>query len=235
MLKLKAKVRKILGKKVKALRKKGLIPAVLYGYKTKPLLLEVNYTDFSKIFEKVGESTLLKLEIEGLEDEKEKKERTVLIYDISRDPVTDKFNHIDFYQVRMDKPITTEVSLVFEGEAPAVKELDGVLVKNISHLEVKALPANLPHELKVNISSLKTFDDIIHVKDIEVPEGVEILANPDEVVALVTPPRTEEELKALEEEVAEEKPEEVEEKEEEKVEEVSEEKEKEEKEEKEEQ
>ena len=73
MLKLKAKVRKILGKKVKALRKKGLIPAVLYGYKTKPLLLEVNYTDFSKIFEKVGESTLLKLEIEGLEDEKEKK------------------------------------------------------------------------------------------------------------------------------------------------------------------
>lgn len=211
MLELSAKVRKILGKKVKSLRKKGLIPAVLYGAKVKPIPLEVDYNEFEKLYKEAGESTIIKLKVE--DSDSKTNEKNVLIHDVVRDPISNKFTHIDFYAIRMDKPITAEIPLVFEGEAPAVKELDGVLVKNIFHLEVKALPANLPRELKVDISSLKTFDDIIHIKDIEVPEGVEILANPDEVVALVTPPRTEEELKALEEETVEEKPEEVEEKE----------------------
>jgi len=211
-LELNAKVRKTLGKKVKSLRKKGIIPAVLYGAKTKSIPLAIDYDEFKKIYKEAGESTIIKLKID-------KEVKNVLIYDIIKDPVTDKFSHIDFYVVRMDKPITTEVPLVFEGESPAVETQDGVLVKNINEVEVEALPANLPHEIKVDISALKTFDDLIHIKDLKVPEGVKILANPDEVVALVSPPRTEEELAALEEEIAapgesrlerEEKPEEVE-------------------------
>lgn len=101
------------------------------------------------------------------------------------------------------------MSLIFEGEAPAVKNLEGVLIKNITEVEVEALPKDLPHEIKVDISCLETFDEHIKIKDLKLPEGVKVLAEPEEVIALVTPPRTKEELEELEEK-PEEKVEEVE-------------------------
>ena len=195
-LELNAKIREVLGGKVKTLRKKGIIPAVVYGLKAKSIPLEIDYSEFEKIFKEAGESTVIKLKTG-------KEFKNVLIYDVSRDPMSEKFIHVDFYEVRMDKPITAEVPLVFEGEAPAVKNLEGVLVKNITEIEVEALPANLPHEIKVDISSLNTFEDLIHVKDLKIPDGVKVLVNSDEIVALVSPPRSEEELKSLEEKVEE--------------------------------
>lgn len=197
MLELNAKTREILGKKVKVLRKKGVIPAVVYGEKVKSMPLEVGYKEFENIYKIGGESTIIKLKIG-------KEAKNVLIYDVSKDPVSGKFIHVDFYVVRMDKVITAEVHLVFEGESPAVETEEGTLVKNITEVEVEALPANLPSELKVDISVLKTFDDLIHIKDLKVSQDVKILAEPDEVVASVTPPRSEEELAALEEKVEEE-------------------------------
>jgi large subunit ribosomal protein L25 len=207
MLELNAKIRETLGKKVKSLRKEGIIPAVFYGPKTKSIPLEIDYSEFEKIYKEAGESTVVKLKVK----DKEKKEevKNVLIYDVAKNPVSDKFIHIDFYQVRMDKLITTEVSLVFKGESPVVEVEEGVLVKNITEVEVEALPVNLPREIEVDISILETFDDLIYIKDLKVSEGVKILAEPEEVVASVIPPRSEEELAALEEEV-EEKVEEVE-------------------------
>jgi large subunit ribosomal protein L25 len=195
-LELTAKMREVLGRKVKSLRKKGSIPAILYGLKAKSIPLEIDYSEFEKIFKEAGESTVIKLKTG-------KESKNVLIYDVARDPVSEKFIHVDFYEVRMDKPITAEVPLVFEGEAPAVKNLEGVLVKNITEIEVEALPANLPHEIKVDISYLNTFEDLIHVKDLKIPDGVKVSVNPDEIVALVSPPRSEEELKSLEEKVEE--------------------------------
>ena len=193
---LKAKVREVLGRKVKTLRKKGIIPAVVYGLKAKSIPLEIDYSEFEKVYKEAGESTVIKLKTG-------KESKNVLIYDVAMDSVSDKFIHVDFYEVRMDKPITAVVPLVFEGEAPAVKNLEGVLVKNITEIEVEALPANLPHEIKVDISVLKTFEDLIHVKDLKIPDGVKISVNPDEIVALVSPPRSDEELKSLEEKVEE--------------------------------
>lgn len=215
MLELNAKIRETLGKKVKSLREEGLIPAVVYGWKTKSIPLEVDYKEFATIYSKAGESTLIKLKISAKGGSapggKNKEEaKNVLVNEVAKDPVNDKFIHVDFYQVRMDKPITAEVPLVFEGEAPVVKSEAGVLVKNIIEVEVEALPKDLPHEIKVDISGLETIEDLIHIKDLKVPEGVKILAEPDEAVVSVVPPRTEEELEALEEEV-EEKVEEVEE------------------------
>ncbi len=207
-LELKAQIRETLGRKVKSLRKEGIIPAVVYGPGHKPISIQIDYGEFGKVFEKAGESTLIKLKIQNPASPaggpKSKEEiKNVLIHDIATDPVRDKFTHVDFYQVRMDKVTTAEVPLVFEGEAPAVKNLEGVLVKNITEIEVEALPANLPHEIKVDISNLNTFDDLIHIKDLRVPEGVKILANPGEIVVSVLPPRSEEELKVLEEKVGE--------------------------------
>ncbi len=200
MLELKAKNRNILGSKVKSLRSRGAVPAILYGAKMKSTPIEIDYNDFKKTYEEAGESTILKLKVNN---NGKTEEKNVLIYEVERDPVSGKFTHIDFYAVRMDKPITAEVPLVFQGESPVVETEDGVLVKNMTEVEVEALPANLPHQIEIDLSPLKTFDDMIHIKDLRVGEGVKILAEPDEVVVSVVPPRSEEELAALEEEVEE--------------------------------
>jgi len=193
---LKAQQREDVGKKLQSLRNKGIVPAVVYGSGHKPVSIEVNYEEFRKIFEKSGESTLIKLKI-GNES------KNVLIHDIAKDPVSGKFIHIDFYQVRMDKEIKAEVPLVFEGEAPAVKNLEGVLVKTINHLEVEALPKDLPHEIKVDISGLDSFDKHVRIKDLILPPGVKIDLDAEEVIVSVMPPRAEEEIKAAEEKPAE--------------------------------
>jgi len=217
MLKLKVKKREILGKKVKKLRKRGILPGVLYGPKIKNIPLEIGLREFNNVYKEAGESSLISLQIE-------EKEFPVLIHDVRRDPLTGTFLHVDFYQPILTEEVEATVPLVFEGEAPAVKELGGTLVREIQEIEVKALPQNLPHEIKVNIEKLKTFDDEILIKDLELPEKVKIDREPNEIVAVVTPPeKVEEELeKPIEEKVEEVK--EAEEKEEKKGEEKEEEK-----------
>lgn len=201
MLTLSAKIRKDTKKKIKALRNKGIIPAVLYGPKTKNTLLEVNEREFEKIFKETRESSLVSLDVEG------KKEKfIILIHEIVKEPLTGKVTHIDFYQPLLDKEIEARVALVFEGEAPAVKELGGTLVKNFSEIEIKALPQNLPKEIKVNVSVLKTFEDNILIKDLTIPPEIKVLKkHADEIVASVTPSeKVEEELeKPIEEKVEE--------------------------------
>lgn len=180
------------GKKVKDLRKQGKIPAVLYGHGLKNLNLSVPYNPFEKIYQQAGESSLVDLAVDN------KKPVKVLIQAVQTDPVSDRFVHIDFYQVKMTEKITAEIKLKFIGEAPAVKELSGVLVTNLNYLKVRCFPQDLVHEIEVEVSSLKTFDDVIYIKDLKIPSKIEILEKTDEVVVTVIPPRSEEELKELE-------------------------------------
>jgi len=208
MLELSVKLRPETGRGNKQIRKQGLIPAILYGRKIKNLALSVKAQDFEKVYQEAGESTLIKLKTREGPD-KVKKERVVLIHEVANDPVSDEPIHIDFYQVKMDEPIKAEVPLIFVGESPAVKEVEGVLVKNIQSLEVEALPQDLPHQIEVDISSLKTVDSKIHIKDLKLPTTVKIEVQPEEVVVLVIPPRTKAELEKLEE-APEEKIEEIE-------------------------
>lgn len=198
MIKLNAKIRKETGKKTSAIKKAGKIPAVVYGHKIKNVLLEVDYQEFSKVFSKTGESSLVELNVEG-----EKEKRLVLIHEIQIDPVTDKFLHVDFFQPSLKEEVQVKVPLVFEGDSPAVKDLGGTLVKNISELEIKALPQNLPHEVKVSISGLKTFEDHILVKDLILSKDIKVLIGAGEIVVSVAPPsKVEEELeKPIEEKV----------------------------------
>jgi len=211
MLELLAKLRQA-GRKNGQFRKQGFIPAILYGRKIKNLALLVKEQDFEKIYEEAGESTLIKLKIGDDKDESSKKDRAVLIHEVAKDPVNDKAIHIDFQQVRMDEIITVEVSLVFVGQSAAVESEDGVLIKSIQAIEVEALPQDLPHEIEVDISSLKTFDDSIYVKDLKLSDKVKVTTNLDDVIASVIPPRTSAELEELEEAPAEAEEAEVEEK-----------------------
>lgn len=191
---LKASPREILGKKVKILRGKGQIPAILYGrnFKSMPLLLDK--IEFAKVFAQAGSSTIVNLEIAGSEPQK------VLIFEPQKDPVSDQIIHIDFYKVDMTKEIHTEIPLKFMGIAPAVEELEGNLITNKDALEVECLPDKLVSEIEVDISALKTFEDLIKVNDIKIPEGIKVLAEQEEIIAQVTPPRSEEELEAMEQE-----------------------------------
>ncbi len=198
MISLKAKIRKETGKKTSILKKSGRIPAVVYGHKIKNVLLDVDYKEFQKVLSKAGESSLIELDIEG-----EKEKRPVLAHDLQKDPVTDKFIHIDFFQTSLKEEVQVKVPLVFEGESQAIKDLGGTLIKNISELEIKALPQNLPHEIKVSVNSLNTFEDHILVKDLVLPKDVKAIAKPDEIVVSVArAAKVEEELaKEIEEKV----------------------------------
>lgn len=178
-------------------REAEAIPAVLYGKGVKNESVWVGEKDFSEIAEQVGESTIFKLSLgEG-------KERNVLVKEVQRDILSGKPIHVDFYQVRMDEEIEAKVELEFAGESPAVKNLGGVLVKNMDEIEVKCLPGDLPSKIEVDISRIKNFDDYIYIKDLPVSDKVEISADPETVVAMVSEPRSEEELAELETEVKE--------------------------------
>ena len=198
MIKLSAKTRQTLGRKTKALREKGFLPAVLYGPKIKSTPLEIDAKEFEKVYLEAGESSLVSLESGG-------KKFLLLIHDVEKNPVTDNPIHVDFYQPDLEKEVEAKVPLVFEGEAPAVKELGGTFVRNISEVEVKALPQKLPKEIRVKVDSLKTFEDRVLVSDLVLPEGVRILKTPAEIVAKVVPlTKVEEELeKPIEEKVEE--------------------------------
>lgn len=201
MISLLVKIRRELGKRVKKLRKKDILPGVLYGPKLKKALpLELAEKHFEKIYQEAGESSLISLEIEG-----EDKRYPVLIHEIQRDPLTGKIIHVDFYQVSLEEEIVARIPLIFEGMAPAVKDLGGTLVKNISEVEIKTLPQKLPKEIKVEVSGLKTFEDNIRISDLKLPEGVKLLKEPEEIIAAVLPPeKVEEELvKPVEEKVEE--------------------------------
>jgi len=190
MLTLSVKIREITGKKVKTLRQKNVLPAILYGPEIKNLNLTIDLKEFEKIYEEAGESSIINLKVENKKEKPD--EIPAMIKEVVSDSLTQKFLHVDFYQPRLKEKIEVTIPLVFEGEAPAVRELGGVLVKNISEIEVKALPQNLPKEIKVDVSGLMTFDDYIEVKDLKLPSEVEVLKDATEVVALVTPPEKEE-------------------------------------------
>lgn len=192
-----AGLRPEIGKKIIGLRKNGLVPAVVYGSGIKPRHLAVKYLDLEKIYRQAGESSLIDLKIEPDAAVK------TLISEIQVDPVSGRFLHVDFHQVKMDEQLKTEIPLKFIGEAEAVKALGGILETSLQKVAITCLPKDLVHEIEVDLSPLKTFDDLIHIKDLKVPSGIVILNSPDEVVALAVKPQEEEIKPAAETPVAE--------------------------------
>ena len=188
--------RETVGRTPEQVRRAGYIPAVLYGHGVENLHVAVEKRTLLKLLPALSSSTLMTLTVDA-------DPRKVLVHDIQRHPLTGLPIHVDFYQVKLTETIRVTVPLVFEGVAPAVKDLGGTLVKSLDAVDVEALPQNLPEHIVVDIRRLAIFDDHIRVQDLAVPEGVEILDDPDEAVAVVTPPRTEKELEELEEEVEE--------------------------------
>lgn len=189
---LKALTRKILGKKVRKLRKVDKIPAVVYGHGLASRAIEVEGLSFEKIFEEVGESSLLDLVID------DKAPVKVLVHDLQFNPLSNKISHIDFYQIKEKEKVTVEVELKFIGESLAVKEKGGTLVHNLTKIKIECLPNDLVHEIEVNVFSLNDFNDLIRIKDIKIPPGIKVLQDLEEVVVSVSAPKAEGEVKVEE-------------------------------------
>lgn len=194
---LKASLRDLKKEKVQEARLSGKVPAVLYGQGAENKNIWVNALEFDRVFDEAGENIIVELAVGD-----ESKEN-VLIYEFQTDSLSGKITHIDFLRVNMKESIETEVPLILSGEAPAVKEKGGILVKVMDDVTVKCLPGNIPHEFTIDLTVLVNFEDKITVSDLKVPENVEILNSTDSVIVSVSEPRSEADLADLDEKVEE--------------------------------
>ncbi|MGB2856268.1 MAG: 50S ribosomal protein L25 [Dehalococcoidia bacterium] len=190
-IELSAATRDILGKKVRFLRRQGLTPANLYGRNVKSTALQVDTTQLKHTLAKAGKSSLVALKVDSA-----KRPKMVIIRDIQREPLTGGLLHVDLYQVKMEERIKIEVSLLFVGEAPAIRDRGGILVQNMTSVEVECLPANMPHNIEVDLSVLKELDQAVHVKDLSVDEGVTILTDPEQSIVQIARSKVEVEIAA---------------------------------------
>ena len=164
--------------KLGILRKSGKIPAVFYGAGENTTSVTLSKTEFKKIWRDAGESSAIKISTPN-------GEVNALIHEVQVDPVTDEPIHVDFLVIDMKKKIRVKVPLVFEGISNAVKNGIGNLVKVLHEVEIEALPIDLPHNFKVDISKLETLESIIIVSDIKLPTGVVVITNGNDVVASI--------------------------------------------------
>ena len=185
--------RTIVGKKVRTLRREGLIPAELYGHGVKNVHLSVPAKEFGKVFKEAGATTVITLNVG-------KEKHAVMIHEVLHDRVLSHVVHVDFHEVRMDEKIRAHVPVEFVGESPAVKEFAAIINKALAEIEVEAFPQDIPHSFIVDLAVLDVIDKSIYVKDLVVPKGVELDIDPETVIATATPP------KAVEEVVVEEAP-----------------------------
>ena len=184
-------------KDVAELRKQDIIPGVVYGHGLENQIIQLEKKALRDAYRENGESTLIDLVVD------DKPAIPVLIHDMSWDTLTDAIQHVDFFAVNMNEKINAEVVVHFVGIAPAVKDLNGTLVKNRDHIAIKCLPGDLISEVEVYLTSLANFEDSIHISDLQFPEAVEVLDAPELTLATVAPPRTAEEIAALDEDVTE--------------------------------
>ncbi len=195
---LKAKEREILGKKVKYLRREGLIPAHVFGKQVETEHVSVKSADFLKVFKEAGETGLVDLKIG------ETKIRPVLIREVQKDPILGTPLHIDFYQVNLSEKTTVAVPIVLIGDEPElVHSGEAVIIQPMMEVSVEALPADLPENIEVDITPLKAIDDAITVSELKVPQEVTILADGEAVVAKLDNAVTEEMQQLMEEQAAE--------------------------------
>src|SRR3989344_7283099 len=169
--------RKILGKKVKKLRREGILPANVYGKDMKSLAVQLPQKDFEKVFKKAGETGLVDVIVDS-------QTIPVLIHNVQTDYLGN-YLHADFYKVNLKEKVKTMVPILISGEPKAVVDKVGLLMNILSEIEVEALPEQLPENIEVNVENLATVDEQITVEDLKAPEGVTLLTDPSQVIVKI--------------------------------------------------
>lgn len=170
-----AEKRTVLGKKVKHLRREGILPANMFGKGIKSVSLQLPLKEFQAIYNKVHETGLVDLEVDG-------EKNPILIQNVHIHPTTHIPLHADFFKVNLKEKVRATIPVVAVGEPKAVTDKIGVLLQPLSEVEVEALPADLPENIEVNVEGLSQIEDSITVENLTLPEGVEIQAEPTEMV-----------------------------------------------------
>jgi large subunit ribosomal protein L25 len=179
-----AQPRTVLGKKVKQLRNNGILPANIYGRGLESTAVQLDEREFFRAIKSSGARSMFELAVEG-----EKEPRFVVLRRLDRSGGTGDLIHADFYQVDLNRPLQTNISIIFDGESPAVRDLAGTLLQMIDTVSVRCLPLDIPAAIHVDLEQLTDFDVSVTVGDLDVPQGVEILNDPSIPVVTVNPPR----------------------------------------------
>lgn len=187
---LEASKRDVIGKQVKALRREGKLPAVIYGRHTEPININLDAHSATLALGKLTSSSLVTINVEGTE-------YPTLVREKQRDYIKNRLLHVDFLAVSLTEKIRTSVSVHFVGVSTAVKDYNAVLVHNLEQLEVECLPTDLPERIDLDISVLARPGDGIRVRDVKVNDNVRILNDPDTMVAVATFAKVEEEGAAV--------------------------------------
>jgi large subunit ribosomal protein L25 len=186
--------RPVLGKKVKRLRREGIIPANVYGRALDSVAIQVARDDLVRVIRTAGRNEIIYLRLDGEEP------RPTFVRQVQRNPVTDAILHVDFYQISLVEKVRMEVPLALVGTAPAEQAYGGTLLHSLDSITVEGLPTDIPSVIEVDVSGLEEIDAAIHVGGLNVPDEVTVLTDPEVVVAKIAPPHVE---KEVEEEVVE--------------------------------
>lgn len=188
--------REVLGKKVKRLRREGVIPANVYGFAQDSIAIQVPKDDLVHLLRTAGRNDIIYLRLDGDEP------RPTFIRQVQRNPVSDAILHVDFYQISLRKKVRMDVGVTLVGTAPAEQTYGGTLLHSLDHISVEGLPMDIPSAIEVDVSGLTEIDQAIHVAELSVPEGITVLTDSEQVVAKIAPPHVEkveeEEVEAVE-------------------------------------
>lgn len=184
-IRLQAEKREEIGtKSAQSLRVAGYLPAVIYGREFNPVNLKVDYKGFAEAYKQAGSSTMIDLRVND-------ESYPAIIQEVSVSPISGDYLHADFYKVRLDQKITAHIPLNFVGESPAIRDLNGILNRTVSEVEVYALPQDLPPHIDVDISVLTELGQSILIKDLKIPSNIDLRAGSDEIVATAVRPEEE--------------------------------------------
>lgn len=187
--------RTLTGRKVKQLRRQGLLPANLFGKKIDSIAIQVDTKKFDKIYTEVGETGIIDVAVGETS-------YPSLITGTAMDPVSGAILHVDFHHVSLKEKVTATIPLELIGESPAVKELGGVINQSLHELEVEALPTDLPEKLELDITGLAAIGDSLTIKHLVIPADVTLALDPETVLVSVAEPAPEEVVEAAPAEAA---------------------------------
>ena len=191
-----AQKRTVIGKKVGALRRQGILPGVIYGRIGKeqidPINIQLDLHETSQTIKKLTGSSLVTINVEG-------EKYPAILREIQKDIIYGTLRHVDFMAVSLSEKLQTAVSIELIGQAPAEINMAAVVVTGVSELEIECLPQDLPERIEVDATVLVDIDSAIYVKDLDLPDNIDVLTDPDELVAGVTYVTIEEEEEEEEE------------------------------------
>lgn len=180
-MELKATTREVLGKKVRFLRREGIIPVHVFGHGIESGALQCDAAELQSVLTQAGRTRLI-----GLRVDKSEKPRNVVVRGTQRDPRTGRLLHVDFYEVIMAEKIKVEVPIVLVGEAPALKAKGNMLTQELTRLTIGCLPGEMLDSVEVDLSCLTEADQAIHVKDITLGKGISVFDDPEHIVARIS-------------------------------------------------